>query len=59
MISFGVGKSLMAERRLFDGVIPVGAIVNSANVTVSLQNCNLSAFIAVPFSAPSVRKSQV
>ena len=38
MISFGVGKSLMTERRLFDGVIPDGVIVNPANVTVSLQN---------------------
>ena len=59
MISFGVGKSLMAEGRLFDGVIPVGVIINPGNVIVSLQNWNLSAFITFPFSAQSVRKSQV
>ena len=40
MVSFGVGKSLMQERRLFDGVIPVGVIANPVNVTVSLQNWN-------------------
>ena len=60
MISFGVGKFLIAERRLFDGVIPVDVIVDPANVTVSLQNWNLSAFIIIiPFSVQSVRKSQV
>ena len=59
MMSFGVGKSLMAERRLFDWVIPAGVIVYPVNVTVSLQNWNLSAFITIPSSAESVRKSQV
>ena len=37
---------------------PVGVNVNPENVTVSLQNWNLSAFVTIPFSAQSVRKSK-
>ena len=46
----------MAERRLFDGVIHVGVIVNPTNVTVSLQNWDFSAFIAIPFLSKACKK---
>ena len=46
-----VGKFLMTDNNLSDGLIQDGVIFNPANLNVFQQNFNLVSFITIPFSA--------